>query len=80
MAGDSPLAAFRRANGWSQEQLAAKLGIRSKGYISRVEGGHETCSLKIALRIQKLSAGALPARVLRPTDPDLQPADAEMSA
>ena len=51
------LESFRREKGWSQQQLAAALGLRSKGSISFIESGLRPAGLLVALRIQRLSAG-----------------------
>lgn len=59
---------FRKARGWTQEQLANALGLRSKGYISAIESGASPCSRAIALKLQALSAGELRATDLRPDD------------
>lgn len=48
----------------SQEECARLLGIRSKGYISRIESEPMAASLKVALRIEKWSAGQVTAASL----------------
>ena len=40
----------RKAKGWSQEDLAKNLGLKSKSYICEIEGG-DTPSLKVAVGI-----------------------------
>lgn len=57
---------FRKAQRLSQEDLARKLGLSSKGYVSQLERGEITCSVKLALEIEALSEGAVPARSLSP--------------
>jgi ribosome-binding protein aMBF1 (putative translation factor) len=42
------LADARKEKGWSQEELARRLGLKSKGYICEIEGG-ETPSLRVAV-------------------------------
>lgn len=62
------LESFRKSRGWTQEQLGEAVGIRSKGYVSRIERGLEQCSLRVALRIEHLSGGQVTAASLRPSD------------
>lgn len=59
------LATFRRSKGLSQEECALELGVTSKGLISGIENGG-TASLKLALTIERWSAGAVPAASLNP--------------
>ncbi|MGZ3272407.1 MAG: helix-turn-helix domain-containing protein [Caulobacteraceae bacterium] len=74
------LAAFRRSKGLSQQQAAAALGLRSKGYFSRIETGVAVCPLKLALKIEKWSDGAVRAADLCPDDADLLTAHAPTGA
>lgn len=46
------LASARSAKGWSQEELARVLGLRSKSYICEIEGGKPP-SLWVAIRIYR---------------------------
>jgi transcriptional regulator with XRE-family HTH domain len=62
----SPIKSFRRANKLTQQQLADAAGIRSKAYISSIESGAETCSLKVALRLEQFSHGEIDAAAICP--------------
>lgn len=42
----------RSAKGWSQEDLAKALGLKSKGYICDIEGG-KAPSLRVAIGIYR---------------------------
>lgn len=55
------LISFRKSRGLSQEQAANELGLGSKGYISSIESGTWRCPLKLALKIERWSDGAVPA-------------------
>lgn len=55
------LADYRRSQGLTQAQFARAIGLRSKGYVSRLESGSEAFSLKVALKIEDHSDGKLPA-------------------
>jgi transcriptional regulator with XRE-family HTH domain len=48
--GGMTLADARRAKDWSQEELARRLGLRSKSYICEIEGGKPP-SLRVAIGI-----------------------------
>lgn len=66
------LESYRKGLGLSQEQLADRLGLNSKGFISRLESGAQDCSLRLALKIDLLSEGVVPATsVLNADDSDL---------
>ena len=66
------LAELRKLRGWSQQQLADELGIRSKGHVSNIESGAETAGLRLALQIEAWSNGEVPAAsLLSPDDADL---------
>ncbi|MDZ4375109.1 MAG: helix-turn-helix transcriptional regulator [Phenylobacterium sp.] len=56
-------ASFRKFRGRSQAQFAIELGLseRSKGYISRLEAGATPWPLHLALRLEKISDGMVPA-------------------
>lgn len=58
------LESFRKLQGLSQEQAAAELGLRSKGYISRIESRATPCPLRLALQIEEWSGGKVPAETL----------------
>lgn len=60
------LESFRKQRGLSQQQAAAELGLRSKGYFSRLESGKAPMPLRMALRIQEWSGGKVPAADLCP--------------
>lgn len=51
--------------GLSQEEFAQKLGLGSKGYVSEIEAGG-SCSVRVALEIEKLSDGKISADTLNP--------------
>lgn len=55
------LAAYRKSLGLTQEQVAAALGLRSKGSISMIEAGLRPASLRVALKIERWSAGKVRA-------------------
>ena len=71
------LESFRKSRGLSQAELARELGLRSKGYISDIEGRRQRCSLRLALRIQQWSEGAVPAASLNTDAADLLPRPSE---
>lgn len=78
-------ATFRKSRGLSQAELAEALGLglRSKGYISRLESGATPWPLKLALRLEKLSSGEVPASSICAEAADLQvstPASATAAA
>lgn len=43
----------RKERGWSQEQLARQLGLKSKGYICEIESGAITPSLRVAIGLYR---------------------------
>lgn len=53
---------FRAANALTLEGLALAIGLsaNAKGHLSRIENG-EPAPLRLALRIQQFTAGAVPA-------------------
>lgn len=55
------VAAFRKELGLSLEAFAARIGVASKGYVSKIERGVETPSVNVALAIEKLSDGRIDA-------------------
>lgn len=55
------LATYRRSKGLTQAQFARVAGLRSKGYLSRIETGSDKCPLKLALRLEDLSDGKIRA-------------------
>lgn len=58
----------RESRSLSQEQFAIALGLQSKGYVSRIESGEITPSLRLALRIERWSAGRVRAESLLSSD------------
>lgn len=57
------LAQHRKALGLSLEQTAIALGLAptSKGWLSEIENGKRDASLRLALKIERWSKGAVPA-------------------
>lgn len=66
-------ASFRKSRGLSQAAFAKELGLaeRSKGYISRLEAGATRWPLKLALKLERLSGGEVPAASICPEAADL---------
>lgn len=60
------IAQLRKDLGLSQEQFAKRLGLKSKGHISDLERNGTTCSVEVALKIESLSEGRVPAASLNP--------------
>jgi len=69
------LESFRKSRGLTQSDLAHRLGLRSKGYVSRIETGATPCPLRLALKIEKLSGGQVTAGSLCPEAVDLLPGE-----
>lgn len=71
------LASYRRELGLSQEDLALQLGLSatSKGWISEIETGARPASLRLALKIERWSSGAVSAAELSPIAADLARGD-----
>lgn len=57
------IADLRRERGWTLAELADALDIKSRGHAKRIEDG-EPCSVKVALKIEALSDGRIPAASL----------------
>lgn len=55
---------LRSELGLSLEAFAKAVGLSSKGYAHALEQGTETCSVRVALEIERLSGGRIPARSL----------------
>ncbi|WP_337186719.1 helix-turn-helix transcriptional regulator [Phenylobacterium sp.] len=55
------LATYRKHRRLSQRECARELGLTSKSYISQLETGKVRFPVKLALRIQHWSGGAVPA-------------------
>ena len=47
------LMALRRARGWTIQQLADRLGYRSRGYLSEVESGKKRPSLDLVVKASR---------------------------
>lgn len=62
----------RESRGWSQSDLARALGLKSKGYISRIETGAERVSAENAIKIDRLTAGEVTVADLRPDLADVR--------
>lgn len=63
---------FRKAQGWTLVDLASELGLEkgSKGYVSKLLRGRvKPWPLRLALRMEKVSAGRVPAHALNPDAP-----------
>lgn len=45
----------------SQSAFAELLGLNSKGHVSQIERGEMSCSVSVALKIEELSNGRIPA-------------------
>jgi len=58
------LAELRKELGLSLEEFAALLGLKSKGYASELERRGSGCSIDVALKVEKLSEGRIPAATL----------------
>ncbi len=61
----SKLRAWRLSRGWSQGDLGSRLGIRSKGQVSRLEKGVGVTT-DLAIAIDRLTAGEVTVAALRP--------------
>jgi transcriptional regulator with XRE-family HTH domain len=58
---------LRTALGLTQEDFARAVGLTSKSYVSELEsGGVLRCSVRVALEIERLSEGQIPADSLNP--------------
>jgi len=60
------IADLRKELGLSLTDFAERVGLSSKGYASQLERGEVTCSVKIALEIERLSNGRIAASGLNP--------------
>jgi transcriptional regulator with XRE-family HTH domain len=45
----------------SQSEFAEAVGLSSKGHVSQIERGEASCSVPVALKIEELSGGRVPA-------------------
>lgn len=60
------LSKWRESRGISQGELAEAIGLRSRAQISDIERGRQKASADLAIRIDRLTRGAVPVRALRP--------------
>lgn len=74
------LKSFRIARNWSQLDLAGQLGLKSRGQIADIENGKERPSADIAIKIDRLSAGVVSVRELRPDLHDVRVLQPESGA
>jgi transcriptional regulator with XRE-family HTH domain len=58
--------AFRKSQGWTLKEMASRLGIQSRGRASELERGVIEWPTDLAIKMARLSDGALPVSALRP--------------
>lgn len=58
---------YAKANGLTQERLAKKLGV-TQGVVSSLMTNRNRPSLELAVKIERLTDGAVPARSWIPVD------------
>lgn len=63
--GDSPLTAWRKRAGLTQQDMADRLGI-CVSQANHIENGRFGCSLEVAIKILDMTAGDVPIRSLLP--------------
>lgn len=73
-------ATFRKSMGWTQGQMASRLGLRSKARISALESGADEWPAELAIRLDRLSRGVVPVAELRPDLHDVRVIHGEVSA
>lgn len=73
------LKTWRKSKGWSQAELGNRLGLGSKGHVSRLESGVGVTT-DIAIAIDRLSKGDVPIAELRPDLHDVRVIHGEASA
>lgn len=66
------LSAWRKTRALSQASLAEALGLRSKAQISGIETGAVTPTAELAIRIERLTLGAVSVAQLRPDLKDVR--------
>lgn len=71
---------FRKSKKWSQTRLAEELGVGSRSYMSELETGKQRWPLRLALRLQMVSEGAVPAASICPEAAELLPDDRQTIA
>ncbi len=62
----SPIRQLRDRRGWTLEQLADRIGLKSKGRMSEIERGVTEPSPEVALRLEEISDGLIDAAALSP--------------
>lgn len=65
----SELSVFRKATGKTQAELASQLGV-TQPMLSKIERGEALPGLKLAVAIERLTAGAVPAHSWVPETPE----------
>jgi len=60
------IASLRKRLALSQEAFAARVGLASKGHVCNIESGKIGASVRVALEIERLSDGEIPASDLNP--------------
>ena len=55
---------LRKDRGLSLEAFAAEIGLKSRGQAHEIETGNRSPSVAVALAIEKLSEGRIPAETL----------------
>ena len=55
---------YRESRGLTLDQMASSLGKKGRGYFSGIETGDVDAPIRLALRIQEWSGGAVPAESL----------------
>jgi DNA-binding XRE family transcriptional regulator len=61
---EHPLRTYRKKAGISLEQLGLTVGV-TKGFLSKIESGHQAPSLKLAVKISEATRGVVcPADLL----------------
>lgn len=74
------LKSWRIARKLSQDDVAASLGLKSRGQVSDIERGKETASAEVAINIDRLSGGLVPVAATRPDLHDVRVIRAEQGA
>lgn len=59
--GMTELATVRREMGLSQDEMARRLGLKSKGHLSQIERGEQSPSVRTALEIERVTGGRIRA-------------------
>lgn len=61
-----PFVRFRNRQGWSQEDLAKQLRLKSRAQIADIERGRQRPSAELAIAADRLSGGHVSVAELRP--------------